>query len=126
MARRGIILISIAVLLLNTGCASIIVGAAIYKSGEIKRLYPATPEETFSACIETLNNLRIKIKEKLLGGITSKIYAEWPNGIPLKIKLVLKAKRITEVTIRSGYVGGVLDRGEMKMIHNRIAGQLTI
>jgi len=105
------------------GCTTIIVGGYLYKKGELKRVYPASLEETLNACAEVFKSLKIKVKERFLVGIKTKINAEWPDGTPLKVKLVLKDSRITEVSIRSGYVG-VLDRDESELIHQRITRRL--
>jgi len=109
--------------LTTSGCA-LLIGKAIYDSGESKRLYNAPYEETIQACTLALKSLNFTSIENFSGGIQTETRAQWHDGTPVKIFIQMKALRITEVSIRFGAVG-VRDKTISEMIHFRIAQKLT-
>ena len=122
MLNKSLIYIILSICLLTTGC-TVLVGKAVYDSGELTRVYNKTFDESTVACIETLKSLKIIIIDYIPHGITTEIQAEWPDGTPIKVLIVMIARKITEVSIRSGVVG-VRDRNACEMIHDSIAQKL--
>jgi len=49
--------------------------------------------------------------------------AEWSDGTPIKVLIIMIAEKITEISICSGIVG-VRDRNASEMIHESIAQRL--
>jgi len=112
-----------------TGCAAVIVGVGAgagvytYMKGELKRSYPETFDKTLTICMDTLKSLKMTAMERETDGITTKIKAMQANGTPVTVKLQMIASKITEVSVRSGFVG-VWDKKVSELIHASIAQRL--
>jgi len=113
----------ISVCLTASGCA-LLVGKAVYDSGESKRLYNATFDETIRACTSTLESLNFGPFENIRGGIQTQIRAHWSDGTPVTITIEMKALRITEVSIRCGVVG-IRDKTVSEIIHDNLTQRLA-
>ncbi len=111
------------------GCALLVAGAAVgagaytYHTGELTRPYQAQYDPTVNACNSALRSLNFKIVEKLSDGIKTEFKAERADGTPVTVKVVMMGARITEVGVRSGYVG-VWDQEVSQLIHSKIAERL--
>ncbi|MFC1829411.1 DUF3568 family protein [Thermodesulfobacteriota bacterium] len=123
MRRKFLHFLILPFFLLPAGCM-LLVGKAVYDSGELIKRYPATFDKSVSACIDTLENLNISVIDSSSTGIKTKIDAEWPDGTPVTVIVVMKGRWITEISIRSGVVG-VMDLKANRMIHGSIAQHLS-
>ena len=122
MYRKFLSFLILVFLMLPTGC-TLLVGKAVYDSGELTRVYPATFDVSLEACIETLKSLNMIIIDHIPHGITTEIKAQWPDGTPVEVTVAMIARRITKISIRSGIVG-LRDRNVCEMIHVSIAQRL--
>ena len=122
MFKKSIYYLALAFFLLMTGCA-FIVGKAVYDSGELIKRYPAGFDRSVSACIDTLEKLNISVIDTSSTGIKTRIDAEWSDGTPVTVIVVMKMRWITEISIRSGVIG-VMDLKANRMIHDNIAQHL--
>lgn len=115
--------------LMITGCAALVAGTAAgvgvytYINGELKRSYPESYDKTVNICVETLEGLKIVILEKESDGIKATLKAKRTDDTPVTVKVLNIAPKITEVSVRSGYVG-VWDKNVAELIHASIAQRL--
>ena len=123
MIKKSVTVLLLFVHLLAAGC-TVLVGKAVYDSGEFTRVYPETFDDSLAACIETLKSLNMTIVDHIPHGIETEIKAQWPDGTPVGVRVVMIARRITEISIRSGVVG-FRERNVCEMIHESIAQRLN-
>jgi hypothetical protein len=112
-------------LLFTAGCAAIVVGAGTgagvytWVKGELIRSYAKDFVHTENATLESLDYLKIAIHEKNQTGSETTINARQSNGSPVTIKIRTIRYDMTEVAVRSGYVG-YWDRKNAELIHATI------
>ena len=99
------------------------VGVYSYQHGQLKRAYQADYDHAVTATINALNDLRITILTKRDDGIQTKFRAQASDRSPVTIKLKRMTPNVTEVSVRSGYIG-VWDRQASETIHVNIAQRL--
>lgn len=114
---------------LTVGCVAVFTGAAVgagvytYMDGQLQRSYQAPFDQTNQACMATLKSLKIAIIEESSDGINTTIKAQRTDGTPITIQTAMIEPKITEVSVRSGWVG-VWDKKVSELIHASIAQQL--
>jgi outer membrane protein OmpA-like peptidoglycan-associated protein len=111
------------------GCAAVIIGAGVgagafaYAKGKLTRMYATEYHETVRASIETLDSLKISIKEMTADELKTNIFAERPDGTPVNIEIIRVSPNKTEVGIRTGNVG-VFNQKISYQIHDFILKRL--
>lgn len=130
MLRKFRLLLAIVFICVTTsGCALIVAGAGAgagvytYMKGELIRSYPATFQQTTTACLDTLAALKILVKNRTYGSVENRIQGTLNDGMPVRIRITMIAPKITQVGIRSGYLG-VWDRKVSELIHADLAQRL--
>ena len=125
MARTAAAITLLAALLFTAGCAAIVVGAGAgagvytWVKGELIRSYANDFTHTENATIQSLDYLKITIDEKTQTGSETTIKARQSDGSPVKVSIRTVRYDMTEVAIRSGYVG-YWDRKNAELIHATI------
>jgi hypothetical protein len=125
MARTVTAITLLFVLLCTAGCAAIVVGAGAgtgvytWVKGELIRSYAKDFAHTENATVQALDHLKITIDEKTQMGSETTIKARQSNGSPVTIKIRTVRYDMTEVAVRSGYVG-YWDRKNAELIHATI------
>lgn len=108
------------------GCVAMaVVGASssavqyMYKEGEVEREYDAPMERTWNATLHALDDLAIRVTEKVRsrGEIDGRLY----TGKTVKLKLEPRTEEVTRVKIRIGTFG---DQRMSDLIGNAIQKQL--
>ncbi|MBW1840521.1 MAG: DUF3568 family protein [Deltaproteobacteria bacterium] len=122
MYRKSLLFLVFSIFLFPAGCM-LLVGKAVYDTGELVKRYPATFDKSVSACIATLETLNISVIDTSSTGIKTTIDAEWSDETPVSVIVTMKGRWITEISIRSGVVG-VIDLKANRMIHDSIAQRL--
>ncbi|MDD2605754.1 MAG: DUF3568 family protein [Desulfobacterales bacterium] len=129
MKREHIFAGLLALALLTTGCAALVVGAGTgagvysYVEGELRRTYAADATVALDATHQALEHLKIRIESETSDGITTLIKAKRPDGSPVTVKVSLVSPRVTEIGVRSGFVG-LWDKNVSELIHATIAQRL--
>ena len=115
----------LAALLFTAGCAAIVVGAGAgagvytWVKGELIRSYAEGFEQTEQAAMQSLEYLKITIDETTRSASESTIKAHQSDGSPVTVKIRTIRYDMTEVAVRSGYVG-YWDRRNAELIHATI------
>ena len=131
MKRNNIwLLISLFTLFLFSGCALLVVGGAavgastgtfFYITGELKTDYYASFDKVWSACENTVADMRgvevAPVREIAQGTITTVI-----NGEKVNFDIKYKSKNFTTVSIRVGLIG---DKLSSQLLHDKIAENLA-
>lgn len=113
---------------LMAGCGLFVVGAVVgagaytYINGELKRSYQAGYEATVQAAVDALADMQIEAKSIQKHGLTTTIDGR-SKGKPVTVGIARVDVNISEVGVRSGYVG-VWDRKFSTEIHEKIARRL--
>ena len=128
--KRGWILAALmAAALTVSGCAALVfgtgagVGVYSYIEGELKRAYPADFERTLAASLATLEHLKIRVEDQSSDGIKTTIQAKRADGKPVTLKITRLTPRVTEVGVRSGFIG-LWEKEVSELIHTTIAQRL--
>ena len=125
MARTITAITLLSTLLFTAGCAAIVVGAGagagVYTwiKGELIRSYAKDFTNTEKATIQSLDYLKITIDEKTQTGSETTIKARQSDGSPVRVSIRTIRYDMTEVAVRSGYVG-YWDRKNAELIHATI------
>jgi hypothetical protein len=128
LRRKGLALLC-ALGLLLTGCEAFVagigagVGVYTYQHGQLKRAYQSDYDRTVTATLDALKDLGINIRTQKNDGIQAQFRAQTRNRRPVTLNLKRVAPNVTEVSVRSGYVG-VWDRQASETIHASIAQRL--
>ena len=129
MARTVTAITLLIALLFTAGCAAIVVGAGTgagvytWVKGELIRSYAKDFAHTESVTIQGLDYLKITIDEKTQTGSETTIKARQSNGSPVTVKIRTVRYDMTEVAVRSGYVG-YWDRKNAELIHATILNSI--
>ncbi len=129
MTRVVTAIILLVALLFTAGCAAIIVGAGAgagvytWVKGELIRSYPKDFAHTENATIKSLDYLKITIDEKTQTASETTIKARQSDGSPVSVKISTVRYDMTEVAVRSGYVG-YWDRQNAELIHATILNNI--
>jgi hypothetical protein len=129
MARAMTVITLLLALLYTGGCAAIVVGAGTgagvytWMKGELIRSYAKDFAQTENATIQSLDYLKIAIDEKTQTGSETTIKAHQNDGSPVKIRIKTVRYDMTEVAVRSGYVG-YWDRKNAELIHATILNSI--
>lgn len=111
MPKNRIVLPTLLITWLLTGCVAVIVGAGVgagtytYVNGELKRSYQAKFDKTLQACIDILHGLNQPILDKVTDGEKTTIKSERKNGTPQTIEVSIISADWTQVSVRTGVVG---------------------
>ena len=125
MVRAVNPIVLLVTLLFTTGCAAVVVGAGtgagVYTwiKGELIRSYANDFEHTKSAVLESLAYLKMTVDEQIQENSQATIKAHQSDGSPVTVKIQTIRYDMTEVAIRSGYVG-YWDRKNAELIHATI------
>ena len=119
-----LIIISVLAILFTCGCTSAIT-AMVYYTSEIKKTYPGCLEETMAASVRALDQLNIHIVENYRGLVSAKIKGDRPDGVPVTLIFMLKAEKITQLGIRSGFIGAI-NVEDSEDLHTHIKEQFSI
>ena len=125
MARTVTAITLLFALLVAAGCAAIVAGAGAgtgvytWVKGELIRSYAKDFAHTENATIKGLEYLKISIDKKTQTGSETTINARQSNGSPVTLKIRTVRYDMTEVAIRSGYIG-YWDRKNAELIHATI------
>ena len=125
MARTAAAITLLVALLFTAGCAAIVVGAGAgagvytWVKGELIRSYANDFTHTENATIQSLDYLKITIDEKTQAGSETTIKARQSDGSPVTVIIRTVRYDMTEVAVRSGYVG-YWDRKNAELIHATI------
>lgn len=110
------------------GCGLFVAGAVVgagaytYANGELKRSYQAGYEQTVQASVNAMNEMKIEVKSINKQGLTTTIDGNF-NGKPVKTGISRIDVNISEVGVRSGYVG-VWEKDFSTKVHENIARRL--
>lgn len=113
---------------LIAGCALFVAGGAVaagaytYVNGELKRSYQATYETSIQASEAALKEMNISVKSVKKQALTTTIDGNF-NGKPVTINISRVDVNITQIGVRSGYVG-VWEKDLSTEIHEKIAQRL--
>ncbi len=119
----------LAVVLLCSGCAAAVVGAAAgagvyaWMEGDLIRVYQTEYDRTLEAVNGALQSLEIPVHETSRRGLGATLKGEAYNGKPVTVAVRRSAPNQTEVAVRSGYIG-YWDRGHAERVHVAIAERL--
>ncbi|MBR9984625.1 MAG: DUF3568 family protein [Desulfosarcina sp.] len=125
MARIATAITLLVALLFTAGCAAIVVGAGAgagvytWVKGELIRSYANDFTQTENATFQSLDYLKITIEEKTQTGSKTTIKARQSDGSPVRVSIRTVRYDMTEVAVRSGYVG-YWDRKNAELIHATI------
>ncbi|AQV02742.1 hypothetical protein B2D07_19500 [Desulfococcus multivorans] len=107
------------------GCAFFVTGAVVgagaytYVNGELKRSYQAAYEQTVQASLSAMKEMNIEVISIEKQGLTTTIEGNI-NGKPVVTRISRMDVNISEVAVRSGYVG-VWDKNFSTAVHEKIA-----
>lgn len=110
------------------GCALFVAGAVVgvgtytYVNGELKRSYQATYDRSIQASEAVVKEMNISVKSVKRKGLTTIIDGNF-NGKPVTITISRIDVNISEVGVRSGYVG-LWEKDFSVEIHEKIAQRL--
>ena len=125
MVRTAIAITLLAAMLMTAGCAAIVVGAGTgagvytWVKGELIRSYANDFTTTENAAIQSLEHLKITIDEHNQTGSETILKARQSDDTPVTVTIRTIRYNMTEVAIRSGYVG-YWDRKNAELIHATI------
>ena len=125
MARPVTVITLPVSLLFTAGCTAIVVGvgagSGVYTrvKGELIRSYAKDFTHTENATIQSLDYLKITVDEKTQKGSETTIKAHQSDGSPVTVTIRTVRYDMTEVAVRSGYVG-YWDRKNAELIHATI------
>ncbi|WP_373501568.1 DUF3568 family protein [Desulfococcus sp.] len=110
------------------GCGLFVAGAVVgagaytYINGELKRSYQAGYEKAVQASVTAMKEMNIEVKSIKEQGLTTSIDGNF-NGKPVKAGVARVDVNISEVGVRSGWVG-VWDKSFSTEVHEKIARRL--
>ena len=108
-----------------TGCAFFVTGAIVgagaytYVNGELKRSYQAAYDPTVQASLSAMKEMHIEVISIKKQGLTTTIEGNI-NGKPVVTRISRMDVNISEVGVRSGYVG-VWEKNFSMEVHEKIA-----
>ena len=129
MSRTITAITLLVALLFTAGCAAIVVGAGAgagvytWVKGELIRSYAKDFTHTENATVQSLEYLKITIDEKNQTGSETTIKARQSDGSPVTVSIRTVRYDMTEVAVRSGYVG-YWDRKNAELIHATILSNI--
>jgi outer membrane protein OmpA-like peptidoglycan-associated protein len=117
--------------LLLCGCAAVIIGAGAagagafaFTEGKLVRTYDYGYHETVQASLDTLESLKIPVRDKFADELKTSIFAKRPDGTPVNVEVLRATADNTEVAIRTGKIG-VFDKKTSYQIHEFILDRLN-
>lgn len=119
----------IVALLTTTGCTAIVAGAGAgagvysYVTGELKRTYPVDFDTATQAAEASLAALKISVTERASTGIKATLSGMRTDETSVAVTIIMIEPKITEIGVRSGYVG-YWDKSGSELIHATIAKRL--
>jgi outer membrane protein OmpA-like peptidoglycan-associated protein len=118
-------------MLVFTGCAPLLLGAAVtggvavsYNQGTVVETYDSDYHRVVSASRETLESLKIPVTETLGDELKTTITARRPDQTPVSVEVVRLAAGRTQVGIRTGHIG-VTELDTSAHIHEQIRLRLA-
>ena len=127
MRRIRIAVLVAGVLLTQTGCFLLLVGAGAgvggyaYVQGELSRTYNAPVKQTYDAAIGVLKAMKMAVKGAKQDALGGDIVAHQADGTVVRVRLKAKGAEQTEVGVRIGNFG---DREDSMTIHDKIRAAL--
>ena len=117
--------------LVFTGCAPLLLGAAVtggvavsYTQGVVVETYDSDYHRVVSASRETLESLKIPVTETLGDELKTAITARRPDQTPVSIEVVRLAAGRTQAGVRTGHIG-VTELDTSAHIHEQIRLRLA-
>ena len=117
--------------LVFTGCAPLLLGAAVtggvavsYTQGVVVETYDSDYHRVVSASRETLESLKIPVTETLGDELKTAITARRPDQTPVSIEVVRLAAGRTRAGVRTGHIG-VTELDTSAHIHEQIRLRLA-
>jgi type II secretory pathway component PulM len=113
---------------LIAGCTLFVTGAVVgvgaytYVNGELKRSYQAAYDKTVQASLSAVAELNIDVRSVKKQGLKTTIDGNF-NGKPITTSISRVDVNISEVGVRSGYVG-VWEKDFSREVHEQIAQRL--
>ena len=113
----------------TTGCALLVasavvgVGSYTYHQGELKRGYQTNYDAAVQASVNALKTLDIRMTGQRNDPLETILKGEYFNGKPITITITRKDPAITDIGIRSGFVG-FWDKEFSEKIHEEIQKNL--
>jgi protein-L-isoaspartate O-methyltransferase len=129
MKCKSIVALLLALALLTGGCAALVVGAGTgagvysYYEGELRRTYPADFTSALEATRQALDHLKIRVESTTADGMTTLLKAKRSDGSPVTVKVTQLSAQVTEIGVRSGFVG-LWDKNVSELVHATIAQRL--
>lgn len=129
MLKRIFLLMTLAYMLLTSGCVALVVGAGAgagtfaYVNGQLSRTYQATYEKTYAVCQDILSDMKQPLLEEKTDGTQTTIKSERLDGTPMMVRVRIIDPDWTEVSVRTGYVG-VWKRQISEQFHEFVAERI--
>ncbi|MEE4607743.1 MAG: DUF3568 family protein [Desulfobacteraceae bacterium] len=129
MKCKSIVALLLALALMTGGCAALVVGVGTgagvysYVEGELRRTYPADFTPALDATQQALDHLKIRVESTTADAMTTLLTAKRSDGSPVTVKVTQLSPGVTEIGVRSGFVG-LWDKNVSELIHATIAQRL--
>ena len=123
-SKAGIVALSLSLATtLLTGCAAILVGAAVgagtvvYVNGQLKAADDVSLDRAWNASLAAMDSLQFKVTKQQRDALAGNIVARGADDRKVEIWLKKQTDKVTEVRIRVGFFG---DETLSRTIHSEI------
>ena len=125
MKNKSFLVLSLAaVLVLNSGCALLVIGglaagagAVVYVNGELKDTEAVAYDNAYSATLAAMNDLSYAVVNEQKSPITATITARGMGDKKIQVTLDKQSDTVTEIRVRVGTFG---DKDQAQLILDKI------